>query len=85
MSEGLGTQWSEPVRRAGEVWSPDGGKSRSMLVTYSIGGDHQIELVQLLDDTAWAWARAARGCITWATCASAGLVAAPSEEQYPTD
>jgi hypothetical protein len=57
MAEGFGTLWSEPVLRGGQTWSPDGAKSRSMLVTYSIGGEHQIELVQLLDDTAWAWAK----------------------------
>lgn len=49
----LGIQWASPVRRTGPVHTPDGPLPRDMIITYSRGGPHHIELIQYLDDTAY--------------------------------
>jgi hypothetical protein len=53
MTERLGLAWAEPVRRTGAVHTPSGPIGRDMIITYSRGGPHHIELVQYIDDTAY--------------------------------
>ena len=53
MSEGLGVEWAEPWRASRAARTPVGDLPSDMLLTYSIGGEHQLELIQLIDNTAW--------------------------------
>jgi hypothetical protein len=53
MTEAFGTQWSEPARFRSDVWTREGTRERESVVSFSIGTDHHIELIQGIDDASW--------------------------------
>lgn len=49
----LGLDWAPVVQRTGPIHTPAGLRDRDMLITYSRGPGHQLELIEYLDDTAY--------------------------------
>jgi catechol 2,3-dioxygenase-like lactoylglutathione lyase family enzyme len=53
-SAALGLQWAEPIPSSGMLRTRAGLLPRLQWFTYSTEGPHRIELIEILDDTAWA-------------------------------
>jgi Glyoxalase/Bleomycin resistance protein/Dioxygenase superfamily len=52
MSSAFGYHWAEPFVSERRLRCPDGIRSRTWRLTYSIEGPHHVELFQQIDDTA---------------------------------
>jgi catechol 2,3-dioxygenase-like lactoylglutathione lyase family enzyme len=52
-SRALGIRWAEPLPGSGFLRTHEGPLPRFDWFTYSIGGEHHIELLEQIDDTAW--------------------------------
>src|SRR5579863_4441636 len=53
-SAALGLTWAEPIPSSGHLKTRKGMLPRLQWFTYSMEGDHRIELVEVIDNTAWA-------------------------------
>jgi hypothetical protein len=51
----LGLEWAQPVRRTGPIHTTAGLQHRDMVLTYSKGTGHHLELVEYIDDHAYTF------------------------------
>jgi hypothetical protein len=53
-SEAFGLHWAEPTVAASDIVIPGGTAFRKSRITYSLEGPHHVELIEMVDATAWA-------------------------------